>query len=111
MQGKNLIFTGPARCFDTEEAAFDAVVKRKFKDGEVLVIRYAGPKAGPGMREMLSTTAALFGLDVGHKVALITDGRFSCGTRGFCAGHVGPAAAIAVPPRTPRTGHVVTSPP
>jgi len=61
MQGEGLVFTGPARCFDTEEAAFDTVMKRKFKDGEVLVIRYEGPKGGPGMREMLSTTAALYG--------------------------------------------------
>ena len=108
MQGKNLIFTGPARCFDTEEAAFDAVVKRKFKDGEVLVIRYEGPKGGPGMREMLSTTAALYGLDAGHKVALITDGRFSGGTRGFCVGHVGPEAQVGGPIGLLKNGDMIT---
>src|SRR5580693_6121769 len=108
MHGEGLVFSGPARCFDTEEAAFDAVVKRKFKDGEVLVIRYEGPKGGPGMREMLSTTAALFGLDVGHKVALITDGRFSGGTRGFCVGHVGPEAAVGGPIGLLKNGDMIT---
>ena len=92
-----LTFTGPARVFDCEEDAFDAVVAREIKAGEVLVIRYEGPKGGPGMREMLSTTAALYGLGMGEKVALITDGRFSGGTRGFCIGHVGPEAAVGGP--------------
>lgn len=92
-----LKFTGPARVFDSEEACFEAVKKRKYKDGEVLVIRYEGPKGGPGMREMLSTTAALYGQGAGDKVALITDGRFSGATRGFCIGHVGPEAAIGGP--------------
>jgi dihydroxy-acid dehydratase len=108
MQGEGLVFTGPARCFDTEEAAFEAVVKHKFKDGEVLVIRYEGPKGGPGMREMLSTTAALYGLGVGHKVALITDGRFSGATRGFCVGHVGPEAAVGGPIGLLKNGDMIT---
>jgi dihydroxy-acid dehydratase len=94
---KNLKFRGPARCFDCEEDAFAAVEARAYKDGEVLVIRYEGPKGGPGMREMLATTAALYGQGAGDKVALITDGRFSGATRGFCVGHVGPEAAVGGP--------------
>jgi len=94
---QSLVFEGPARCFDSEESCFDAVQNRGYKDGEVLVIRYEGPKGGPGMREMLSTTAALYGQGAGGKVALITDGRFSGGTRGFCIGHVGPEAAVGGP--------------
>src|SRR6201991_2741829 len=93
----NLKFTGPARCFDREEDAFESVQKRTYKEGEVIVIRYEGPRGGPGMREMLSTTAALTGQGMGGKVALITDGRFSGATRGFCIGHVGPEAAIGGP--------------
>jgi dihydroxy-acid dehydratase len=93
----NLKFTGPARCFDSEEECFNAVTNRTYKEGEVLVIRYEGPKGGPGMREMLSTTAALYGQGMGDKVALITDGRFSGATRGFCIGHVGPEAAEGGP--------------
>jgi dihydroxy-acid dehydratase len=89
-----LKFSGPARCFDSEEECFDAVANRTYKEGEVLVIRYEGPRGGPGMREMLSTTAALYGQGMGDKVALITDGRFSGATRGFCIGHVGPEAAL-----------------
>jgi dihydroxy-acid dehydratase len=92
-----LQFEGPARCFDCEEEAFAAVEQRAIREGEVIVIRYEGPKGGPGMREMLSTTAALYGLGMGEKVALITDGRFSGGTRGFCIGHVGPEAAEGGP--------------
>lgn len=92
-----LQFTGPARVFECEEEAFAAVEERSIKEGEVLVIRYEGPKGGPGMREMLSTTAALYGLGMGEKVALITDGRFSGATRGFCIGHVGPEAAECGP--------------
>ncbi|QIG80338.1 dihydroxy-acid dehydratase [Stakelama tenebrarum] len=92
-----LQFEGPARCFDREEEAFAAVEKREINEGEVIIIRYEGPKGGPGMREMLSTTAALYGLGMGEKVALITDGRFSGGTRGFCIGHVGPEAAEGGP--------------
>jgi len=91
---KNLKFTGRARCFDGEEAAFEAVQNRDYAEGDVIVIRYEGPKGGPGMREMLSTTAAIVGQDMGSKVALVTDGRFSGGTRGLCIGHVGPEAAL-----------------
>jgi dihydroxy-acid dehydratase len=90
-------FSGPARCFDTEQECFAAVEKREYKDGDVLVIRYVGPRGGPGMPEMLSTTAALYGQGSGEKVALITDGRFSGGTRGLCVGHVGPEAAEGGP--------------
>lgn len=93
----NLVFEGPARVFECEEDCFDAVQAREYKEGDVLVIRNEGPKGGPGMREMLSTTAALYGQDMGGKVALITDGRFSGGTRGFCIGHVGPEAAVGGP--------------
>ena len=90
---KNLRFSGPARVFECEEDAFKAVEARNYKEGEVFVIRNEGPKGGPGMREMLSTTAALYGQGTGDKIALITDGRFSGATRGFCIGHVGPEAA------------------
>ncbi|RUU36405.1 dihydroxy-acid dehydratase [Mesorhizobium sp. M6A.T.Ce.TU.002.03.1.1] len=92
-----LKFSGPARCFDSEEECFQAVTDRSYSEGEVLVIRYEGPRGGPGMREMLSTTAALYGQGMGGKVALITDGRFSGATRGFCIGHVGPEAAVGGP--------------
>ncbi len=92
-----LQFKGPAIVFDCEEDAFAAVEKREIQEGQVVVIRYEGPKGGPGMREMLSTTAALYGLGMGEKVALITDGRFSGATRGFCIGHVGPEAAECGP--------------
>jgi len=94
---KKLQFRGPARIFDCEEDAFRAVEAREYQDGDVIVIRYEGPKGGPGMREMLSTTAALYGQGAGDKVALITDGRFSGATRGFCIGHVGPEAASGGP--------------
>ncbi|MGC6399532.1 dihydroxy-acid dehydratase [Sphingomonas sp. FW199] len=94
---KRLQFEGPARCFDREEDAFAAVEARDIAEGCVVIIRYEGPKGGPGMREMLSTTAALYGLGMGEKVALITDGRFSGATRGFCIGHVGPEAADGGP--------------
>lgn len=93
----NLKFRGPARCFDSEEAAFDAVQKREYRPGEVIIIRYEGPKGGPGMREMLATTAAVYGQGMGDKVALVTDGRFSGATRGFCIGHVDPEAAVGGP--------------
>ncbi len=105
---KNLRFTGPARVFDCEEDAFAAVEKRAYKDGDVIVIRYEGPKGGPGMREMLSTTAALYGQGVGEKLALITDGRFSGGTRGFCIGHVGPEAAVGGPIGLLKDGDMIT---
>jgi len=93
----NLKHRGPARVFDGEEACFAAVEARDYKEGDVLVIRYEGPKGGPGMREMLSTTAAIYGQGMGDKVALITDGRFSGATRGFCIGHVGPEAQVGGP--------------
>lgn len=92
-----LKFTGPAQVFDCEEDCFAAVEAREIREGSVIVIRYEGPKGGPGMREMLSTTAALYGQGMGEKVALITDGRFSGATRGFCIGHVGPEAAEGGP--------------
>lgn len=92
-----LIFTGPAQVFDCEEDCFAAVEAREIREGSVIVIRYEGPRGGPGMREMLSTTAALYGQGMGEKVALITDGRFSGATRGFCIGHVGPEAALGGP--------------
>ena len=101
-------FTGPARCFDCEEDAFAAVEKRQYKAGDVIVIRYEGPRGGPGMREMLSTTAALSGQGVGDKVALITDGRFSGATHGFCVGHVGPEAAVGGPIGLLRDGDMIT---
>jgi dihydroxy-acid dehydratase len=107
MSQDKLTFKGPARCFDTEEAAFEAVSKRTYHEGDVLVIRYEGPKGGPGMREMLSTTAALYGQGMGDKVALITDGRFSGATRGFCIGHVGPEAAVGGPIALLRDGDVI----
>jgi dihydroxy-acid dehydratase len=90
-------FEGTALCFDSEEDAFAAVQARAYKAGDVIVIRYEGPRGGPGMREMLSTTAAIYGQGMGEAVALITDGRFSGGTRGFCVGHVGPEAALGGP--------------
>ena len=104
---RNQVFSGPARCFDSEEACFDAVSRRDYREGEVLVIRYEGPKGGPGMREMLSTTAALYGQGMGDKVALITDGRFSGATRGFCIGHVGPEAAVGGPIALLRDGDII----
>jgi dihydroxy-acid dehydratase len=102
-----LTFSGPARCFDREEACFEAVKNRAYKEGDVLVIRYEGPRGGPGMREMLATTAALYGQGMGGKVALITDGRFSGATRGFCIGHVGPEAAVGGPIALLRDGDIV----
>ena len=94
---KNQRFEGTALCFDSEEEAFAAVDARAYKKGDVIVIRYEGPKGGPGMREMLSTTSAIYGQGMGEDVALITDGRFSGATRGFCVGHVGPEAAVGGP--------------
>ncbi len=104
---ERLQFSGPARCFDGEEACFEAVKNRQYKEGDVLVIRYEGPKGGPGMREMLATTAALYGQGMGGKVALITDGRFSGATRGFCVGHVGPEAAVGGPIALIRDGDII----
>ena len=103
-----LQFTGPARVFECEEDAFAAVEARTINEGEVIVIRYEGPKGGPGMREMLSTTAALYGQGMGEKVALITDGRFSGATRGFCIGHVGPEAAEGGPIALVENGDIIT---
>ena len=105
---ENTFFEGYARCFDCEEDAFECVSKKGYENGEVIVIRYEGPKGGPGMREMLSTTAALSGQDVGGKVALITDGRFSGGTRGLCVGHVGPEAATGGPIALIKDGDKIT---
>ena len=105
---KMLKFSGPARCFDSEEDCFEAVSKKQYKEGEVIVIRYEGPKGGPGMREMLSTTAALYGQGMGEKVALVTDGRFSGGTRGFCVGHIGPEAALGGPIGLLKDGDIIT---
>ncbi len=102
-----LRFSGPARVFDGEEACFQAVKNRNYREGDVLVIRYEGPRGGPGMREMLATTAALYGQGMGSKVALITDGRFSGATRGFCVGHVGPEAAVGGPIALLRDGDIV----
>ena len=104
---KKLQFTGKARCFDTEESAYKAVQKKQYKDGDIIIIRYEGPKGGPGMREMLSTTGAIYGQGKGEKVALITDGRFSGATRGFCVGHVGPEAAVGGPIALLRNGDVI----
>jgi dihydroxy-acid dehydratase len=101
---KTLRFEGSALCFDSEEEAFAAVQARAYKAGDVIVIRYEGPKGGPGMREMLSTTSAIYGQGMGEQVALITDGRFSGGTRGFCVGHVGPEAAVGGPIALLRNG-------
>jgi dihydroxy-acid dehydratase len=103
----NLKFRGPARVFECEEDAFKAVEQRAYEEGDVIVIRNEGPKGGPGMREMLSTTAALYGQGMGEKVALITDGRFSGGTRGFCIGHVGPEAAEGGPIGLLKNGDII----
>ena len=105
---KKLQFRGPARCFDREEDALAAVLKREIKDGDVIVIRYEGPKGGPGMREMLSTTGAIYGQGKGEAYGLVTDGRFSGGTRGFCVGHVGPEAAVGGPIALLRDGDIIT---
>ncbi len=108
MTEEQIVFSGPARVFECEEDAFAAVKARDYAEGEVLVIRNEGPAGGPGMREMLSTTAALSGQGMGKKVALITDGRFSGATRGFCVGHVGPEAAQGGPIALLRDGDVIT---
>ena len=108
MTAEQQVFTGPARVFECEEDAFDAVTKREYKEGEVIVIRNEGPAGGPGMREMLATTAALSGQGMGKKVALITDGRFSGATRGFCVGHVGPESAHGGPIALLKDGDMIT---
>ncbi|MFQ5533769.1 MAG: dihydroxy-acid dehydratase [Sphingomonadales bacterium] len=104
---KHVSHTGPARVFDCEEDAFRAVENRDYEDGDVIVIRYEGPKGGPGMREMLSTTAAIVGQGRGEHVALITDGRFSGGTRGLCIGHICPEAAAGGPIGLIRDGDII----
>jgi dihydroxy-acid dehydratase len=104
---KKLQFTGKARCFDNEESAMKAVQNKKYNDGDIIIIRYEGPVGGPGMREMLSTTGAIYGQGKGEKVALITDGRFSGATRGFCVGHVGPEAALGGPIALLRNGDII----
>jgi dihydroxy-acid dehydratase len=104
---KHLHHRGPARVFDCEEDAFAAVQARNYKEGDVIVIRYEGPKGGPGMREMLSTTAALYGQGLSDTIALITDGRFSGATRGLCIGHVGPEAADGGPIGLLREGDII----
>jgi dihydroxy-acid dehydratase len=101
-------FTGPARCFDCEEDAFAAVDARRYNAGDVIIIRYEGPRGGPGMREMLSTTAAIYGQGMGEKVGLITDGRFSGATHGFSVAHVGPEAAVGGPIALVRDGDMIT---
>ncbi|MCY4542152.1 MAG: dihydroxy-acid dehydratase [Rhodobacteraceae bacterium] len=107
MAREQIRFTGPANVFECEEDAFEAIKKRQYKEGDVIVIRNEGPAGGPGMREMLSTTAALSGQGMGKKVALITDGRFSGATRGFCVGHVGPEAAHGGPIALIRNGDMI----
>jgi len=104
----NLQFRGTARCFDSEEEAFDAVNRGAYQEGDVIVIRYEGPRGGPGMREMLATTAAIYGQGMGKKVALITDGRFSGATRGLCIGHVGPEAAVGGPIGLLQDGDIIS---
>ena len=108
MSAESQVFTGPALVFECEEEAFEAVQNRAYSEGDVFVIRNEGPAGGPGMREMLSTTAALSGQGMGKKVALITDGRFSGATRGFCVGHVGPEAAHGGPIALLRNGDMIT---
>jgi dihydroxy-acid dehydratase len=108
MEPDQQVFSGPARVFECEEEAFEAVKARSYKEGEVLVIRNEGPAGGPGMREMLATTAALSGQGMGKKVALMTDGRFSGAPRGFCVGHVGPEAMNGGPIALVRDGDRIT---
>lgn len=104
---KNIKHTGPAICFDCEEDAYAAIEKQEYEPGDVIIIRYEGPRGGPGMREMLSTTAAIYGQGISDQVALITDGRFSGGTRGLCIGHVGPEAAVGGPIALIKDGDII----
>jgi dihydroxy-acid dehydratase len=108
MSEDDIVFTGPALVFECEQDAFEAVQNRTYSEGDVFVIRNEGPRGGPGMREMLATTAALSGQGMGKKVALITDGRFSGATRGFCVGHVGPEAAMGGPIGLLKNGDMIT---
>jgi dihydroxy-acid dehydratase len=105
---KKLKQTGPARVFDSEEAAMAAVQAREIQRGDVMVIRYEGPKGGPGMREMLGVTAAIVGQGMGYDVALLTDGRFSGATRGLMVGHVGPEAEVGGPIALVKDGDIIT---
>jgi len=105
---KDFVFKGPARVFDSEEDAFRAIQAKKIKPGDVVVIRYEGPKGGPGMREMLAVTAAIAGQGFGEKVALITDGRFSGATRGPMIGHVSPEALVGGPIAVVREGDSIS---
>ena len=102
-----LVHEGPARVFDSEEKAMKAMMGGKIKKGDVVVLRYEGPKGGPGMQEMLSPTSYIMGAGLGESVALITDGRFSGGTRGACIGHVSPEAAVAGPIGLLRNGDII----
>jgi len=101
-------FSGPALVFESEEDCMAAVMGRRYTPGDVLVIRNEGPAGGPGMREMLSTTSAIYGQGMGEAVALVTDGRFSGATRGLCVGHVGPEAVLGGPIALLRDGDVIT---
>jgi dihydroxy-acid dehydratase len=101
-------FTGPARVFDTEEAATDALMQDQIREGDVIVIRYAGPKGGPGMSEMLAITAIVIGKGLNEKIALLTDGRFSGGTHGFVVGHIAPEAQLGGPIALLRDGDIIT---
>ncbi len=105
---KAVTHTGPAKVFNGEEAAFEAIQKKRIKAGDVVVIRYEGPKGGPGMREMLAITAALVGQGLGEKVGLITDGRFSGGTHGLVVGHIAPEAQVGGPIGLIKDGDKVT---
>lgn len=104
---RKLIFSGPALIFDREEDAFRAVIERRYNSGDVIIIRYEGPRGGPGMREMLATTSAIYGQGMGEEVAMITDGRFSGATRGICIGHVGPEAAMGGPIALIENGDII----
>jgi dihydroxy-acid dehydratase len=103
----HLTHSGPALVFDSEDACFAAVMEKRYAPGDVLIIRYEGPVGGPGMREMLSTTSAIYGQGMGDQVALVTDGRFSGATRGLCIGHVGPEAAVGGPLALLRNGDII----
>jgi len=105
---ERVLHSGPARVFDSEEAAFAAVQSRQIQPGDVVVIRYEGPKGGPGMREMLAVTGALVGQGIDDKIALITDGRFSGATHGLMVGHVAPEAANGGPIALLRDGDIIT---
>jgi len=102
-----LVHTGPARVFESEEEAFAAISAKKIKDGDVVVIRHEGPKGGPGMREMLSPTAALAGMGMDKTVALVTDGRFSGASRGASVGHISPEAAVGGPIALVKEGDLI----